>query len=207
MACFFSHTPVLAAALSIVLAHSAIPGYASDNPWEVPGGTYVLDEQDSSLFAVVGYAGGLVRAKLRFTRLQGELVHVQGDAERSRVVIKVDSTSAESGQSGFNRTLAASLGSERHPTITFVSNGLTRHDERRADLDGDLTLRGVTRPLRLRVVMEDVARSEAGRGTRIRFSGKGRIRRSDFGVRVPGPLARDTVVLRFDAAFTGSETR
>jgi len=194
-----------ALALSIALTGPAMPCYASGDPSEVPGGTYVLDEQDSSLFAIVRYAGGLVQAKLRFTRLQGALVHVQGDAERSRVAIEVDSTSADARQKGFNRTIARSLGSARYPTISFVSKGLTINDERRADLDGDLTLRGVTRPLRLRVVMEDVASGEQGQGVRIRFSGKGRIRRSDYGVSIPGPFVRDIVDLKFDVAFTRRE--
>jgi polyisoprenoid-binding protein YceI len=196
-----------ALALSIVLAQPAMRSYASGDPSAIPGGAYVLDEQGSSLFATVRYAGGLARARLRFTRLEGALVYVQGDVERSRVMIKVDSTSADAGQNAFNGAIARSLGSDRHPTITFVSKGLTIHDEWVADLDGDLTLRGVTRPLRLSVVMEDVASGEAGRATRIRFSGRGRIRRSDSGVSVPGPFVRDVVALRFDVAFTGPETR
>jgi polyisoprenoid-binding protein YceI len=196
-----------ALALSMLLALSAMPCRAGDGPGEVPTGTYMLDQQRSSVFLIVGYAGGLLREKVRFTRLQGELVHVRADAGRSRVVIKVDSTSADSGQSAFNRTIATSLGSERHPTITFVSRELTLHDERHGDLDGDLTLRGVTRPLRLHVVMQEAARGDGDHATRIRFSGKGRIRRSDFGVRVPAPFARDVVLLSFEVAFSSPETR
>ena len=214
--CISSRRPVLggaairigsALALSMLLAQSAMPGHAGDGPGEVPSGTYVLDEQRSSVFVIVGYAGGLLREKVRFKRVQGELVRVQADAGRSRVVIKVDSTSADSGESAFNRTIATSLGSERHPTITFVSRELSLHDKRHGDLDGDLTLRGVTRPLRLHVVMQEVARGDGDHATRIRFSGRGRVRRSDFGIRAPGPLARDVVVLRFEVAFASPETR
>ncbi|MBU6160585.1 MAG: YceI family protein [Myxococcales bacterium] len=69
---------------------------------------------------------------------------------------------------------------EKYPSITFVSTGV-RNDGGKVLIDGDLTIRDVTRPVTLHT-------EETGKGTdpwgntRIGFSGSAKINRKEFGL-------------------------
>ncbi|MFF3375357.1 YceI family protein [Streptomyces sp. NPDC002680] len=68
-----------------------------------------------------------------------------------------------------------------HPTMTFVSTGVRPDGDGGALLDGELTLRGVTRPVTLE--LEVGGFGESYDGTRVvGFSARTEINRRDFGV-------------------------
>jgi polyisoprenoid-binding protein YceI len=97
---------------------------------------------------------------------------------------------------------------ERFPAITFRADGAARAPDRRSSqLTGLLTIRGVTRPVALRV------RAERPAEHAMRLVADGRIRRSDFGLewdalRQAGRvLVSDHVRLTIDAVLTPSEHR
>lgn len=63
-----------------------------------------------------------------------------------------------------------------HPTITFVSTSIARTSATAGTLTGDLTIRGVTKPVAIPVT---IVFHEGGRG---RFRGTFQINRRDFGI-------------------------
>ena len=87
---------------------------------------------------------------------------------------------------------------ERHPVIQFRSTRLIFADGKPARIDGELTLRGVTRPLSLAIVQFDCGKvREDGRET-CSAEASGTIHRSEFGMDILVPLIGDDVELRFE---------
>ncbi len=70
---------------------------------------------------------------------------------------------------------------DKYPTITFKSTKVEALGEQRYALTGDLTIKGVTRPVTLNgVVYGEV--NDARMGHRIGYSAEGQINRKDFGL-------------------------
>jgi polyisoprenoid-binding protein YceI len=86
---------------------------------------------------------------------------------------------------------------ERYPSIHFRSTRLDFDGPRLVAVDGEMTLHGVTRPVRF-----DVTRMECGADTVVGSDGcgalvSGRISRSGFGMSFGYPIVGDEVALRF----------
>ncbi len=73
-----------------------------------------------------------------------------------------------------------------YPVMTYRSAGI-RHDRQGFVLDGELTIRGVTRPVSLRFEVNGFTTDPAG-GTRAGFSAAGEINRMGFGVCTNVPI-------------------
>jgi polyisoprenoid-binding protein YceI len=80
--------------------------------------------------------------------------------------------------------------------MTFHSTAVTPTQPGEANVAGELTLHGVTRP----VIFHARFAGPAG-GRPASFEVRGRIRRSDFGVRRMLPLVGDMVELAISASF------
>jgi polyisoprenoid-binding protein YceI len=98
----------------------------------------------------------------------------------------------------------------QHPQMTFRSTGVRIDDDGYA-LDGELTLKGITRPISLRLEVGGFGPDPYG-GTRAGFSARGEIKRSDFGVdfnpvlETGGLVIADivTIHLEIEAVLAGS---
>jgi polyisoprenoid-binding protein YceI len=71
---------------------------------------------------------------------------------------------------------------EKFPAMTFTSTGVTRAGQDRYRLTGDLTIKGVTRPVTLEVTKYGELNDPGMMGHRISYGARTQINRSDFGV-------------------------
>ncbi|MBN9080897.1 MAG: hypothetical protein BGP04_21720 [Rhizobiales bacterium 62-17] len=120
-----------------------------------------------------------------FREVKGQ-VHVDLERpERSRFVVTVNTRAFDAGGPRYNAFLSgpAILNVAQYPEMTFVSRAMTRLDERRVRFDGNLTLRGVTRPLSVVATI-----SPDDRPGQARFTARGRINRLEFGIDKGYPL-------------------
>ncbi|HEV2574926.1 MAG TPA: YceI family protein [Beijerinckiaceae bacterium] len=120
-----------------------------------------------------------------FREVKGQ-VHVDLERpERSRFAVTVNTRAFDAGGPRYNAFLSgpAILNVAQYPEMTFVSRAMTRLDERRVRFDGNLTLRGVTRPLS---VVATIAPDD--RPGQARFTARGRINRLEFGIDKGYPL-------------------
>jgi polyisoprenoid-binding protein YceI len=83
---------------------------------------------------------------------------------------------------------------EKYPELKFTSTKLEKTDSDTFELFGDLTLKGVTRPVKLNVEFNGVTKDPWG-GERAGFVVTGKINRSDWGVNFNGVLETGGVVL------------
>ena len=103
--------------------------------------------------------------------------------EGSTVRVSLDAASIDTGQQMRDDHLRSAdfLKADEFPTIDFVSTRILRTGEDTGDLHGDLTIRGVTRPIVLKADFGGIVPNMQG-GQRGAFSASAKINREDFGL-------------------------
>ncbi|MGH2444448.1 MAG: YceI family protein [Candidatus Limnocylindria bacterium] len=117
--------------------------------------------------------------KIRDFDLEIDLDH----PERSSVRVSIDAASIETGQEARDQHLRSDdfLKTDEFPTIDFVSTRIARIGEDAGELHGDLTIRGVARPVVLDAEFNGIVPNMQG-GERAAFSASTTIDREDFGL-------------------------
>jgi len=163
---------------------------------QIPGyviGTWDIDPVHSDVsFTVRHMMVSKVRGRLG--TFSGEIVTAPQFAA-STVTAVVDASSIDTGNAqrdGHVRS-ADFFEVENHPTWTFRSTGI-RIDGDDFILDGDLTIKGVNRPVSFSLEVNGFGPDAYG-GTRAGFSAATTISRSDFGVDIAMPLDGGGVVV------------
>jgi polyisoprenoid-binding protein YceI len=167
---------VLAAAL---YAGSAIAAPATD-PAKMPAGTYQLEKTHASLVAKVQHMG-LTGYTMRFNSFDASYSWDPKAPESAKVTVTIDLASLDVGDPKTSAQFANEfLDAKDHPKATFTSTAITRAEgEAKGTMTGDLTFRGVTRPVTLDV---DFRGYDSGiLGSRAGFSATAHFKRSDFG--------------------------
>ena len=185
-------TIILALAMWPALCAAAEP---SRDPAKAAAGVYELDPRQAGLEVRVPYLG-FSSSTVRFTRLSGSFDYDPATWRATRVSITVDPKSVASKSGALGRRVVAALEPDKHPTIRFNSTRFDSSADGRGRLAGALTLHGVTRPVTLDVVFHGV-----GSEPRLGFSGRGRVKRSEFGMTAARPFVGDMLDLTFEVEF------
>lgn len=193
--------PVAVAAVALVGAGAVAANPVSRDPAKIPAGSYELDKRHASLIVKAPHMGGFSRYTMRFRGLEGGFTYDPAAWQATKVTIRVDPSSIDTEDAGFNKTVAGFFDAEKYPVIQFASTALSVQEEGHGQLAGDLTFHGVTRPVVLDVVFNGVGPGLLGAGTRMGFSGTGHIKRSEFGVTNASAWAGDDIDLSFEVEF------
>ncbi len=156
----------------------AIPGYVA--------GTWTVDQVHSEVSFTVRHMM-VSKVRGRFDKFEGQITTAP-DPLQSSVTASVDLSSVNTGNDTRDNHIRSAdfFDVEQHPTMTFRSTGI-RPDGDHFLLDGDLTLRGVTRPVTFRLEVNGFGPDPYG-GTRAGFSATTEINRNDWGVSFNGPI-------------------
>ena len=171
---------------------STIPGYQA--------GTWTIDPVHSDVgFSIRHMMVSKVRGK--FNQFAGQLV-TGDDPLGSSVSAIIELTSVDTGNADRDNHVRSGdfFDVATHPTMTFTSVAV-RPDGRDFILDGDLTLRGVTKPVSLALELGGFGPDPYG-GTRAGFTASGEILRSDFGVDFNAVIESGGVILSDKVAIT-----
>lgn len=164
---------------------TTIPGYVV--------GTWDIDAAHSDVsFSVRHMMVSKVRG--RFTGVSGELVTAE-KFEDSTVTATVDATSLTTGQDQRDGHIRSAdfFDVEKYPEWTFRSTGIAAKGDDHV-LTGDLTIKGVTRPVEFDLELNGFGPDPYG-GTRSGFTATTTIKRSDFGVDIELPMDGGGVVV------------
>jgi polyisoprenoid-binding protein YceI len=155
-------------------------------------GTWDLDPVHSQIAFVARH---LMVSKIRghFNTFQAQIVTAENPLDSSATAT-IDLSSVVTGNETRDNDLRSSnfFDVATHPEMTFSSTGIRRHGDNFI-LDGDLTIRGVTRPVSLTVEVNGFGPDPYG-GTRAGFSAHGEINRTDFGVSFNAPVPGGVMV-------------
>ena len=155
-------------------------------------GTWAIDTAHSTIgFSVRHLMVSKVRG--RFTDFTGQLVIAEDGTATAEAEIKVDSLTTDNAQRDGHLRTADFFDVENHPTATFKA---TKFTPKSGDfvIDGEFTLRGVTRPITLEVEFNGV-NPGMGNGPVAGFEAKTVVNRKDFGISIDMPLEGGGVVV------------
>jgi polyisoprenoid-binding protein YceI len=149
-----------------------VPGYIA--------GTWAIDPVHTDVGFVVRH---MVVAKVRgrFTKFEGQIVTGENPADSS-VTATIELSSIDTGNQQRDDHIRSAdfFEVETYPTMTYRSTSV-RQDGDDLVLDGQLTLKGVTKDVPLRLELNGFGPDAYG-GTRAGFTATADINRRDFGV-------------------------
>ena len=156
---------------------------------EIPGyvaGTWTIDPVHYEVSFVVRHMM-VSKVRGRFDKFEGTIT-TASDPLQSAVTATVDLSSVNTGNETRDNHIRSAdfFDTEKHPEMTFRSTGL-RPDGDGFLLDGDLTLRDVTRPVTFKLEVNGFGPDPYG-GTRTGFSATTEINRNDWNVSYNGPI-------------------
>jgi polyisoprenoid-binding protein YceI len=167
--------------IGILLAATAVLAGADSAAWAADElkigssrGTIEFAIGDSRLFRTTG----------SFKNWQGKVEVDDADIPRSSVEVTIQTASIQMMDKQQTEMLkdADFFDVQKYPQLTFRSTRIERTSDTTLKVDGQITLRGITRPMILDVKVSD-RRRDAPPGARYaHFDGKGRIKRSEFGM-------------------------
>lgn len=167
----------LALALALALVAGATPAAGAVATYQVRAGDSTVE------YAVTKW--GVFREQGRFRRMSGAIVYDAEQPERSRVELRVEIRSLDSGASGRDEALLSDdfFDAARFPLMTFASRAVRPGPDGELLVSGDLTIRDRTQ--RVVVPVRLLGRGRGGDGGReelVAFEARFTIDRRDFGV-------------------------
>lgn len=138
-----------------------------------------------------------------FTNVEGVLNLDADDIEASVLNVTIDAGSLSSGFGPLDDHLKSAdfFEVETYPEITFVSTEIKRTGDTTADVTGDLTIHGVTKPATLKATLTHQGEHPLGgaveyyQGDWVAFSATGEIDHTEFGV---GPFSTGPITIMID---------
>ncbi len=169
-------------------------------------GTYAIDPSHSRIGFVARHAM-VTKVRGSFNEFEGTATLDFDDVSRSSASVTIAAASIDTRQAQRDAHLRSNdfLAMDEFPTLTFVSTAARRTGDAEFELDGDLTVRGVTQPITIPFTFEGTALDPFG-NTRVGFEGSVVINRKDFGVsynaalETGGVLISDKVTLEFEVS-------
>jgi polyisoprenoid-binding protein YceI len=168
----------------------------SSTSTQIPGyvvGTWDIDATHSTVGFVVRH---MMVSKVRgfFRDFSGEIVTAENPAD-STVTATIDLGSIDTRQEQRDAHVRSAdfFDAENHPQMTFRSTAV-RADGADWIVDGELTLKGNTKPVSLNLELNGFGPDAYG-GTRAGFSARTEISRSAFGVDIQMPMDGGGVVV------------
>jgi len=181
----FNHTLSGVITLTAAAVETGIQGYEA--------ATWNIDPIHSEVgFSVRHMMVSKVRG--RFTTFSGQIVTAE-DPTQSSVTAEIDLSSINTGQEQRDEHIKSAdfFEVETYPTMTYKSTAV-RVEDGEYVLDGDLTLKGVTKSVPLHLELNGFGPDPFG-GVRAGFTATGEINRRDFNVNFTAPMANGGVVV------------
>lgn len=161
--------------------------------------TYTLDKPHTQ---IVFYADhlGFTRSIGKFTDYEGGFVFDSANPAQSSAEVTIKTASVELNDGKWNEHMKSAdfLDVEKFPVMTFKSTDIKVLSDKTADITGDLTLRGVTKPVTLHTTFNKEGKFPYGDMYKAGFSADATIKRSDFGMTYGLPGIADDVVIRIE---------
>lgn len=180
--------PLAALALISLASAFAAPVSAAPETYTVdPTHTYPRFE-----YSHFGYSTQVQR----FNKTSGTIV-VDRAARTGSVDITIDARSVDTGYALFNEHIQGEdyLDTARYPTITYKSTGVRFEADKPVAVEGNLTIKGVTKPVTLTVTSFHAMPHPMVKADAIGANAVARIKRSDFNAGKNAPYVSDEMIL------------
>jgi len=132
----------------------------------------------------------------KFDKTSGTVV-LDRAAKTGSVDVSIDATSVNTGYALFNEHIRAAdyFDTANHPTITFKSSKMTFKGDQPVSLAGDLTIKGVTRPVTLAITHFKCQPHPMLKVEACGANASTQVKRSEFNMGKNAPFVSDEVTL------------
>ncbi|WP_298162355.1 YceI family protein [Brevundimonas sp.] len=190
---------VLSLVGGVVTAQTA----ATRIPAEVQAGTYKLDPSHGKITWAINHLG-FSTYRGQFTNVSADLTLDPANPSASTLNASVPLADVDPADDALKAHLQTPdfFDVAQFPTASFVATSIVvdADDATEADVTGNLTLHGVTRPVTLEVQFNQAGPSMGG-VYKVGFDGETTIKRSEFGITTYLPALGDEVELHIEGEF------
>ncbi|KPC35830.1 UPF0312 protein Precursor [Pseudomonas syringae pv. cilantro] len=125
--------------------------------------------------------------------------------EASKIIVELKTASLFTNHAERDKHISSKdfLDVAKYPEAMFVSTSVKSTGEKTADVTGDLTLHGVTKPIVIKATFNGEGKDPWG-GYRAGFNGTSTLNLNDFGIKGPGPTSQ---TLDLDITFEGVQKK
>ena len=195
----------VALSAALLVAPAAFAQEVSHDPATVQDGGYGVEPSHTRVLFSISHMG--------FTTWYGEFTKVSGSLDLNpkavgkstlEIHIPVNSISTSNAKLDGELKDAPWFDAAQFPEIVFKADKVVETGQAAAEVTGNLTLRGVTKPVTLDVKFNGAGTNVLDTKYTAGFEVSGKIKRSDFGMKTDLPLVGDDVDLIISAAFEHS---
>ena len=169
-------------------------------------GTYTIDPAHSRIGFVARHAM-VTKVRGSFTEFTGSGSFDEENPANSQLQLTIQANSIDTGNADRDGHLRSNdfFDMETFPEITFASTGVAKTGDDTFEVTGDLTIKGVTRPVTVEFDYTGTAVDPYG-NTRLGLEGRTTVNRKDWGVNwntaleAGGVLVSEKVTLEFDVS-------
>jgi len=143
---------------------------------------WIVDSTHSSIDFTIKHMM-ISKVKGTFHTYDAEIEADPTDLTSANILFNVDLASIDTRNNDRDAHLRSAdfFDAEQNPKMTFQSTNIVKKSEDEYEVTGDLTLHGVTRSETFSVTFEGAGKDPWG-NEKVGFSGKGTIKRSDYGL-------------------------
>lgn len=180
--------------LAAVATALAIGTFATPSAFAAPE-TYVIDGSHTYPRFQYNHLGYSMQAH-RFTKTSGTITWDRA-AKTAAVDITIDARSVDTGHALFNEHIQGEdfFHTAKYPTITFKSSSVTFENGKPMTVDGELTIKGITRPVTLAIGTFQAMPHPMLKKNAIGANATTTIKRSEFNAGKNAPFVSDEVTL------------
>ncbi|MEC3949735.1 YceI family protein [Sphingobium sp. HWE2-09] len=187
---------------SVVVAQMPTSAPGTKDVAKVTGGTYKVDGGHTQVVFAWNHMG--------FTNNMGTIAEPTGtltldkaSPAKSKVAVEFTIANLRTGVAKLDEHLmkADFFDSAKFPTATFVSTSVKPEGATAAEITGNLTIKGVTKPVTLDAEFFGAGVQPMSKKENVGFVATGTIKRSDFGMGYGVPVVGDAIELKIVAGF------
>ncbi|AGF72198.1 YceI family protein [Corynebacterium halotolerans] len=158
-------------------------------------GTYVLDPSHTEIGFVARHAM-VTKVRGSFEDFEAKIVIDTENPENASATATIKTVSVNTRNEDRDVHVRGGdfFDTENFPEMTFNATSFDIQDDKEGTVTGDLTLKGVTKPVTLDVEIAGVEEDPFG-NTRVGFEASTKINRKDFGIDFQAPLGSGGVLV------------
>ena len=181
-------TPVAAEAATPAATDAAV------EPIAAASGTYRIDPSHTNVLVSWSHFG-LSNPSINFGDADGAIVYDAADASASSVEVTLPISGISALAADFHDHLSGAdwFDAAKFPAATFKSTRVQAAGTNRFTVDGDLTVKGVSKPVTLDVTLNGAGEHPMRKVPAIGFDAATTLKRSDFGLGGYAPAVSDEV--------------
>ena len=189
---------------TMVIAQQMPPAPGAKDASRVTGGTYQVDPGHTQVAFAYDHMGFTNNFGI-ISESTGTLTLDPKNVAASKVSIEVPIANVRTGIAALDEHLMKPefFDTAKFPKATFVSTGVKTDGPTSAEITGNLTIKGVTKPVKLDAEFYGAGKAPAMAGGKenVGFVATATVKRSDFNMGYGVPMVGDNIELKIVAAF------